>query len=305
MIQDISPEKLDNAFRADYVPKPEDHVMIFKGDEILSAISGDELRFPKVTDLMRANSEDICRADSGLSDNGREGANTVVYLFSVGDEAFLLARSSVEEFDLQGFEFRKIRSLRDGYLFPKKFVFAAFTAYQLSEWYTSTEYCGRCGSLNGYHAVERARQCPNCGMITYPRINPAVIIGVVDKDTDSIVLTKYRRGFAHNALVAGFTEIGETLEETVAREVKEEVGLDVTNIRYYKSQPWGLASDILAGFFCDVTGEREIRMDESELKYAEWVSRESIELQPLDYSLTNEMMRLFKERGYGGTCENI
>ena len=94
--------------------------------------------------------------------------------------------------------------------------------------------------------------------------------------------------------MAGFTEIGESLEETVAREVMEEAGLRVKNIRYYKSQPWGSASDLLMGFFCDVDGSDEIHMDKSELKYAEWIGRDEIVLQPQDISLTNEMMKLFR-----------
>ena len=81
----------------------------------------------------------------------------------------------------------------------------------------------------------------------------------------------------------------------------EEVGLEVDNIRYYKSQPWGVALDILSGFYCDVVGDKEISMDESELKYAQWVAPEDIILQSPDYSLTNEMMRVFKEKGYEGT----
>ncbi len=140
---------------------------------------------------------------------------------------------------------------------------------------------------------ERALRCPDCGNIIYPRINPAVIVGVI-KD-DELLLTKYRTGFAHNALVAGFAEIGETLEETVAREVMEETGVSVKNIRYYKSQPWGMAEDLLVGFYCEADGDSEIRMDENELKYAAWVKREDIVLQPNNLSLTNEMMKLFKE----------
>ena len=85
------------------------------------------------------------------------------------------------------------------------------------------------------------------------------------------------------------------MEETVQREVMEETGLHVKNIKYYKSQPWGIASDILLGFYCDVDGDDTITMDQSELKYAQWVSRQDIELQPLDYSLTNEMMKRFKD----------
>ncbi|MBQ6392349.1 MAG: NUDIX domain-containing protein, partial [Eubacterium sp.] len=124
-------------------------------------------------------------------------------------------------------------------------------------------------------------------------INPAVIVGVIKEDC--ILITKYRNGYSHNALVAGFAEIGETFEETVAREVMEEAGVSVKNIRYYKSQPWGMAQDLLAGFFCEADGDGEIQMDEKELKYADWVKREDIELQPNNLSLTNEMMRVFKE----------
>ena len=75
----------------------------------------------------------------------------------------------------------------------------------------------------------------------------------------------------------------------------EETGVRVRNIRYYKSQPWGMAQDLLAGFFCDAEGDGEIRMDENELKYAQWVRRDEIVLQPNALSLTNEMMKVFKE----------
>ena len=75
----------------------------------------------------------------------------------------------------------------------------------------------------------------------------------------------------------------------------EEAGIRVKNITYYKSQPWGIAQDILMGFFCEVDGDDTIRMDGNELKYAQWVERKDIVLQPTDYSLTNEMMRMFKE----------
>ena len=109
------------------------------------------------------------------------------------------------------------------------------------------------------------------------------------------MLTRYRRGFGHNALVAGFAEIGETLEQTVEREVMEEIGIKVKNIRYNKSQPWGGANDILVGFYCDADGDSTVHMDEGELRSAVWTKREDIELQPDNYSLTNEMMRLFKE----------
>ena len=124
-------------------------------------------------------------------------------------------------------------------------IYAAFTAFHLQKWYRDNRYCGKCGNKTEHDHRERAMRCPKCGNIIYPRINPAVIIGITEKDR--ILLTRYAHGYTNNALVAGFTEIGETLEETVKREAYEETGLKVKNIRYYKSQPWGIAQDILRG----------------------------------------------------------
>ncbi len=301
MIQDIAPYKLNNHYDPDAVATPESLIFVFKEKELLIKIDNDSrtLSLPKLSDFKDANARDLTYLFNIGEDNffllppvaAREG-NTASGKSSAGDDSYGLPGE---------YQFHDIFELRSDYYEPKRYAFAAHTAYQLSEWYDVTRFCGKCGSENEYHKTERARICPKCGNVIYPRINPAVIIGVTDKATNRIILTRYRTGFGHNALVAGFTEIGETLEETVEREVMEEVGLKVGNVRYYKSQPWGIASDILAGFFCDVDGDKEIKMDESELKYAEWVAPEDIALQPINYSLTNEMMKLFKERGYEGT----
>ena len=274
MIQDIGPKKFNNSFKLDAVPSENSLVIIHKNGEFLLKIDeqANTIKYPTVSDL---------NCD-----------NDMTYLFSIDDEDFFFPNFEIDSYP-EGFDFHNMRTLRKGPLFPKYYVFAAFTAIQLMQWYEGTKYCGRCGAANENSKTERARVCPKCGKTVYPRINPAVIVGVINGD--KLLLTKYKTGFAHNALVAGFTEIGETMEETVVREVMEETGLHVKNIRYYKSQPWGIASDILMGFYCDVDGDDTITMDESELKYAQWVPRNEIELQPLDYSLTNEMMKMFKE----------
>ena len=216
-----------------------------------------------------------------------------VYLFSLDERKFFLSLDvpDCHGREKDGFAFRSIREIRDS--FSGTDVFAAFTAYHLWRWYADNRYCGRCAGRLERDAVERALRCPECGNVIYPRINPAVIAGVVKGDC--LLVTRYRKGYAHNALVAGFAEIGETLEQTVAREVMEETGIKVKNISYYKSQPWGMAQDMLVGFFCEADGDAHIHMDEGELKYAEWVQRDSIVLQPNSLSLTNEMMRMFKE----------
>ena len=152
-------------------------------------------------------------------------------------------------------------------------------------------------------------RCPSCGNMVFPKIAPAVIAGVVHKN--KILMTKYaNRDYKRYALIAGFTEIGETAEETVAREVFEEAGVHVKNIRYYKCQPWGFDSNLLLGYFAELDGDGDITMDAEELSLAEWVSRDDIEVEQDDrtnLSLTHEMMMFFKDADafFKFTRENV
>ena len=104
---------------------------------------------------------------------------------------------------------------------------------------------------------ERMMRCPECGLMEFPKICPAVIIGVIHGD--SILMSKYAgRDYRDYALLAGFSEVGETIEETVRREVMEEVGLEVSDIMYFKSQPWSFSDTLLMGFFCRLAGQEDI-----------------------------------------------
>lgn len=269
MIQDIAPSKLNNQYIVGTFASGDDLALVFWDNQLLVKKSVD-LEFPTVSLF--------------------EGAK-LTYAFSIDEERFFFVDTS--EILLDEFEFIEVRSIREKRMEPKKYVFAALTAKHLMDWYRDNKFCGRCGKKMEHSKTERAMTCA-CGYTSYPRIMPAVIVGVLNKDR--ILVTRYRRGYQHNALVAGFTEIGETVEETVAREVMEEAGIRVKNIRYYKSQPWGIANDILLGYFCEVDGDSTIHMDEQELKFAEWLTAEELELQPDDFSLTNEMMCTFKEK---------
>ena len=144
--------------------------------------------------------------------------------------------------------------------------------------------------------VERAMRCPSCGQIVYPRINPAVLAAV--RHRDKLLLTHYanRPNATRYALVAGFTEIGETLEDTVRREVMEEVHLPVKNIRYHGSQPWGFAGNIMVGFWADLDSEDEtVILDRSELDEGVWLSREELPVEENPASLTHTMIQLFRQ----------
>jgi NAD+ diphosphatase len=140
---------------------------------------------------------------------------------------------------------------------------------------------------------ERMLFCEGCGFQTYPTISPCVIVAV--HDGERLLLTKYAgRAYRNFALIAGFVEIGESLEDAVRREVMEEVGLKIRNIRFYKSQPWPFTDTLLAGFFAELAGNNIITVQEDELALAVWMSREDVPPDELKISLTGEMMEAFR-----------
>lgn len=274
MIQEIFPKQFYNSYDPKKRPDEKSSFTLFSGESVLVRGEG-EAELP------------------GLRDISRERAEKSIYLFSIDDKSYFLVEE--DGISLPGFHYRTLAELRRERGREKSEIFAMMTARHLRTWYRNNRFCGVCGRETVYDTVERAKRCLRCGNVIYPKIMPAVIVAVTDPVTGRMLVTKYaNRPFSHYALIAGFTEIGETLEETVQREVREEVGIEVKNIRYYKSQPWGIAGDLLAGFQCEVEGSAEITLDENELKLAEWKLPEEMELQPDDFSLTNEMMANFK-----------
>lgn len=216
------------------------------------------------------------------------------YLFRIEENRYFLAMDESDKEAIEGTDGlvkTQARNLRN--LTNKELAFAAATAYHLYQWYRDNKYCGRCGFQTQHGSGERMLKCPSCGNSIYPKIAPAVIVGLIDGDR--LLMTKYNgRAYKRYALIAGFTEIGETAEETVIREVKEEVGLKAKNVRYYKSQPWGTEQDLLLGYFCDLDGDDTISLDEDELSTAEWVHRNDMNMEEDGFSLTREMMCAFQ-----------
>ncbi len=271
MIQDIAPRRLRNEYRPEKACCPKDTVICVQGGSLLVNESIPEICFPLRGELPADVS---CR-----------------YLFSIDERDFYLAEGVAE---MPGYHYLSLRDVRYKLKGPRFLMYAAYTAFHLAVWYRDNKFCGRCGGSTVHSEKERALKCSDCGHVIYPRLMPAVIVGVINGD--SILMTKYaNRPMSFYALIAGFTEIGETLEECVAREVMEEAGLKVKNLRYYKSQPWGSVQDLLMGFYCDVDGDTEIHLERDELKEGRWVPRAEIEGQADDLSLTNEMMLVFKE----------
>ena len=176
----------------------------------------------------------------------------------------------------------------------KNICFAMMTAWHIYNWYRVNRFCGACGEQTVHDGKERMMRCPVCGNMIFPRIAPAAIIGLTHGD--KLMLSTYAgRDTKRYGLLAGFIEIGETAEEAVAREVMEEVGLKVKNIRYYKSQPWGVAGNLSIGYFCDLDGDDTVHLDENELASAEWFDRNDLPAKDDGISLTREMIRIFGE----------
>lgn len=262
MIQDLGQTVFDNHF-SPHDPAPDSPVLCFSPEGVLARADGGALRYPTFS----------------------ETGGPVQYCFSLGGEAYFLGHAE----SVPGYTRTHVRTLRTAA--PKPAAFAGITGYHLWRWYRDNAYCGRCGRPLTHAKDERALIC-ECGNRVYPKLCPAVIVAV--RNNGRVLLTKYSRPDAPWALVAGFAEIGETLEQTVAREVMEECGLRVKNIRYYKSQPWGFSGDLLSGFFCDLDGDDTIALDRAELKTAAWFLPGQIRFADDGLSLTREMIDVFR-----------
>lgn len=327
MIQDISPKIFHNEFH-NLAPRPQDFVLAFNGRRLYSKIE-DRGEAPSVSlptvnqieqsleqvgpgeagDVEQATAEatqhaaEVSHDENGLRDHYESGntANDrqdyeLVFLFEVDSDRYflMLPKTGFEDPSpaIPGFAFESWISIRAFAQQDIKLV--AATGLQLNKWYRTNRFCGACATPLERSTKERMLLCPNCGNHVYPRINPAVIVAV--RNGDKLLMTRYAAAeYRQRALVAGFCEIGETAEQTVAREVMEETGIRVKNVTYYASQPWGFASDLLLGYVADLDGSDCITVDKNELSIAEWVPREQIFEDPDNTSLTRQMVIDFKE----------
>lgn len=277
MIQDLKNAIFHNEYRQQ-APAAGDFIMFVKGRSVLMKKGSEGIEFPRFEEL--------------------HAKKVYIYLFQIDIngkmQKFFLAEGDGTDMDLpETYTYMPHNVFRVEK--PDYMAFAGVTACQLANWYASVKYCGSCGTRLVHDDKERMMRCPRCNAMHYPKIAPAVIVGVIDRDRNKILMTKYAgRDYKKYALIAGFTEIGETAEETVRREVYEETGVHVKNIRYYKSQPWSFTDTLLLGFYCDLDGDGHIHIDEEELSVGEWLSPEEIPTEYDGISLTNEMIIRFK-----------
>lgn len=283
MLQDLTFGKLENEFH-NVQPQAGDIVAcVSDGSILLRRNADDSLQLPSVAQVSAWAEEE---------DWQHWNDRKFQYVFRMQGVNWFLWMGEAGRCPEEDYRYEAARSLRQ--MVSKDICFAVMTAWHLFVWYRNNRFCGRCGSPTVHDGAQRMMRCPSCGNLIFPRISPAVIVAVTDGDR--IVMSKYAgRSFTRYALLAGYTEIGETLEQTVHREVMEEVGLRVKNIRYYKSQPWGVDGNVLMGFFCDLDGDDTIHIDTTELSMAEWYDRHAMPAHDDGISLTREMMRVFEE----------
>ena len=189
----------------------------------------------------------------------------------------------------EGMAFRALRPLYNS--LPEEFFRMTGRAFQIMHWDRTSQYCGRCGHQTSLLDHERAKICDHCQLTIYPRISPAIIVAVI-KERQILLAHAPRFPKSLYSVVAGFVEPGETFEECVRREVKEEVNIDVTDIRYFGSQPWPFPDSLMVGFTARYAGG-EIQVDQQEILDAGWFSPDNLPELPGKVSIARKLIDWF------------
>lgn len=271
MIHEIAPYSFNNTYKH-CEPNDNDYIICLKNKKIFLSQQGSK-------SLMLPTFKKCLDNEMYLA--------SYKYLFSINSQAFflvqdLLETDKIKAIDIEENIFRLNKHLR----------YAVTIALQLHSWYQNNKYCGCCGASMAESRIERKMECSHCGNMVYPKISPVIMVGIYCKDY--LLVTKYAdREYSGYSLVAGFVEIGETLEEAVKREVKEEVGLQIDSIVYFNSQPWGLSSSLMVGFWATAKKDCEIQIDTNELSEAKWVHKSELPFCSSPDTLAYEMINQF------------
>jgi NAD+ diphosphatase len=272
MIQNIHPHLFSNVFVVNSAIQDNDYIFHFKENSLLLKQKGDSFEIPKKKEL------------KGLHTEGQ-------FLFTLNNvKCFLVWECQAPEDNT--FTYHEISFLRN--ISQPEMDWSAAVAFHLMNWYSQNKFCGKCGSPTVSKKDERAIVCPSCQRILYPTISPAIIVAI--RSNDKILLARnanFRDGFY--SLVAGYVDVGESIEDAVRREVKEEVGLDIKNIRYYDSQPWPFSGSMMIGFIADGDDSQPIEIDNVEIVEAAWYSRDNLPMRPPNRSIAGEIIDKFEE----------
>lgn len=196
----------------------------------------------------------------------------------------------------EGLSFQGLRSLYE--TMETGLFHLAGRAAQIIAWAKTHRYCGQCGAPTTPAEAEHAMVCSACGISSYPRLAPAVITAILKGDR---ILLAHARHFQNNmyGLIAGFVEPGETLEDCVERETREEIGISLRNIRYFGSQQWPFPHSLMIGFLADYDSG-EIQVDGTEITDADWFDADHLPVIPSKVSIARKMIEWYKEEYHSG-----
>jgi NAD+ diphosphatase len=189
----------------------------------------------------------------------------------------------------------RFEGLRQVYGLMGEGAFAlAGRALQIVDWDRTHKFCGRCGSKTRIHLTERAKECPQCGLLHFPRLAPAIIV-LIQRDREVLLARGRRFESPMYSTLAGFVEPGETLEQAVVREVKEESGITVKDIRYFGSQPWPFPHSLMIGFTANYASG-EITLNDGENVDVRWFTADNLPQLPDKMSIARKLIDSFLER---------
>jgi len=185
-----------------------------------------------------------------------------------------------------GFRWAGLRSLF--FVLPEALLAVAGRAMQIVEWDRSHRFCGRCGTRTQQKESERVKVCPQCGHTAYPRVSPAMMV-LIRRERELLLARAPHYPQGMYSALAGFVEAGEAIEETVRREVFEEVGLEVANLRYFGSQSWPFPHQLMVAFHADYAGG-ELRPDPAEIAEAKWFAIDRLPKLPSALSISRRLI---------------
>jgi NAD+ diphosphatase len=185
-----------------------------------------------------------------------------------------------------GYRFAGLRALF--FRVPEPLVAIGARAFQVVEWDRTHRFCGRCGTPTRDKAGERAKECPACSYVAYPRVSPAMM-ALVTRGREMLLARSHRFPHGMYSALAGFVEPGETIEDCVRREVKEEVGIDVGALTYFASQSWAFPHSLMIAYTAEYAGG-ELVPDGEEIAEVRWFAVDALPAMPPSLSIARRLI---------------
>jgi NAD+ diphosphatase len=251
--------------------------------------------FQKGRLLVHAESADVPRL-ADLRELGLAVQHNV-FLGSLNGEPSFAVEAEADSPAPEGMVWEGLRALFMRY--DDALIAAAGRGVQLVDWDRDHQFCGRCAAPTLRHEHERGRECPQCGLVAYPRIAPAMM-ALVKRGRQLLLARALRFPAGMFSALAGFVEAGESVEDTVIREVQEEVGVEVVNLRYFGSQSWPFPNSLMIAFVCDYAAG-ELTPQEGEIAEAAWFDVDSLPKIPPGISIAGKLIRSVVEELRGNS----